>query len=147
MFKWFEKRKQKQKEQQEVDRKVADEEASAEMAKKIAAEIGAAEKVFRDAMQLEKQEYTERGEPWVKVLGMDVDYEDVSSGNFELDWNDKFVADLMRVGFVGDNQSDIVDQWFTGVCRNIVMETYEQEQADAHPIKKTHLDDGRREYR
>jgi len=29
-----------------------------------------------------------------------------------------------------DKDSDIVDRWFQTVCRNIVLEVYEQEQAD-----------------
>jgi hypothetical protein len=77
----------------------------------------------------EKESATERGEPYVAILGMDVDPENIHAGSFELDWNDKFVANLIRAGYVGKTDSDIVDQWFQNVCRHVVMETWEQEQA------------------
>jgi hypothetical protein len=77
----------------------------------------------------EKELATERGDPYVAILSMDVDPENIHSGAFELDWNDKFVANLIRAGYVGKTDSDIVDQWFQNVCRHVVMETWEQEQA------------------
>lgn len=76
-----------------------------------------------------KELATEKGEPYVAILSMDVDPENIHSGAFELDWNDKFVANLIRAGYVGKTDSDIVDQWFQNVCRHVVMETWEQEQA------------------
>ena len=77
----------------------------------------------------EKDLATERGEPYVNILSMDVDPENLHAGSFELDWNEKFVANLIRAGYVGKTDSDIVDQWFQNVCRHVVMETWEQEQA------------------
>lgn len=76
-----------------------------------------------------KELATERGEPYVTILSMDVDPENIHLGSFELDWNDKFVANLIRAGYVGKTDADIVDQWFQNVCRHVVMETWEQEQA------------------
>ena len=81
----------------------------------------------------EKEIATERGEPYVAIISMDVDPEDINQGAFELDWNEKFVANLVRAGYQGKpNEPDheIVDRWFQNVCRNVVMETYEQYQAD-----------------
>lgn len=77
----------------------------------------------------EKELATEAGEPYVAILSMDVDYNNLSYGSFELDWNDKFVSNLIRAGYVGKTDADIVDMWFQNVCRNVVMETWEQEQA------------------
>ena len=80
----------------------------------------------------EKELATERGEPWVGILSMEVDYNNIQNGAIELDWNDKFVANLIRAGYQKkptDTDADIVDRWFTTVCRNIVLETYEQYQA------------------
>jgi hypothetical protein len=80
----------------------------------------------------EKDLATERGEPYVTILSMEIDPENMQAGSFELDWNDKFVANLVRAGYQmnpKDTDADIVDRWFTAVCRNIVLETYEQEQA------------------
>ena len=76
-----------------------------------------------------KELATEAGEPYVAMLGMDIDPENLHSGSFELDWNDKFLANLIRAGYVGKTEADIVDQWFQNVCRHVVLETWEQEQA------------------
>jgi hypothetical protein len=81
------------------------------------------------AKKSEKDLATERGEPYVAILSMDVDPENIHQGAFELDWNEKFVANLIRAGYVGKTDADVVDQWFQNVCRHVVMETWEQEQA------------------
>jgi hypothetical protein len=73
---------------------------------------------------------TERGEPWVEVIGMELDKDNPGAGSFELDWNDKFVANLIRAGYQGKTDQDIVDNWFRSVCQNVVMENYEQAMAD-----------------
>ena len=61
---------------------------------------------------------------------MEIDPENPGAGAFELDWNDIFVARLIKSGYQGKTDQDIVDNWFQDVCRNVVMETYQQEQAD-----------------
>ena len=64
---------------------------------------------------------------------MDIDPADINSGAFELDWNDKFVLNLIRAGFKireDDTENQIVDRWFQTVCRNVALELYEQQQAD-----------------
>ena len=70
------------------------------------------------------------GEPYVDILSIDVDANDPGQGAFELDWNDIFVARLIKAGYQGKTDQDIVDNWFRTVCRNVLMETYEQEMAD-----------------
>ena len=100
----------------------------------------------------EKDLATGRGEPYVAILSMDVDSKNMQNGSFELDWNEKFVANLVRAGYqmnVKDTDADIVDRWFTAVCRNVVMETYEQYEA-INPerdrvVKTRNLGDGRSE--
>lgn len=92
----------------------------------------------------EKELATERGEPWVSVLGMEVDTDTLDQGAFELDWNDQFVTQLVRAGYKGTTDADIVDQWFQAVCRNIVMESYEKEQAIS---RSEELGDGRTAYK
>ena len=75
---------------------------------------------------------TERGEPYVAMLGMEVDPENLHQGAFELDWNDKFIFNLIRAGYQlkkEDTDAEIVDRWFQNVCRHVVMETWEQEEA------------------
>ena len=83
-------------------------------------------------VKTEKELATERGEPYVAVLGMDVDPDNLHQGAFELDWNEIFVARLVKAGYMmkpTDTDADIVDRWFQNVCRHVVMETWEQEQA------------------
>jgi hypothetical protein len=77
-----------------------------------------------------KEIATEKGEPWINVLGMEVDLENILDGAFELDWNDKWVAHLVRFGYRGKTDKEIVDQWFQDVCRTVALEMYEQQQAD-----------------
>jgi len=80
----------------------------------------------------EKEIATEKGEPWVTVLSMDVDPNNLHQGAFELDWNEIFVARLVKAGYMmkpDDADADIVDRWFQNICRHVVMETWEQEQA------------------
>ena len=101
---------------------------------------------YRSEKQIEKAEYTARKEAWVDVLKLDVDAEELNLGSFELDWNEYFVTRLMRFGYQGKTDKDIVDQWFTDVCRNVALETYQQAAADRHPVKSRNLGDGKREY-
>ena len=61
-------------------------------------------------------------EPWVKVLNVDVNEENVSQGFFELDWNEQFVEMLMENGYTGESPEDTVNTWFTDVCRGIIRE-------------------------
>jgi hypothetical protein len=80
----------------------------------------------------QKELATEKGEPWVGILSMDIDPDNLHQGAFELDWNDKFVANLVRAGYQGkpeDTDAEIVDRWFQNICRHVVLETFEQEQA------------------
>ena len=94
---------------------------------------------------------TAKGEPYVAVLSMDVDPENLHQGSFELDWNSIFVTRLVKAGYMikkDDTDADIVDRWFQNVCRHVVMETYEQEQAMNPTVRYTQSRDiggGRRE--
>lgn len=80
-----------------------------------------------------KELATQNNEPYVSVLHIQVDPNDVNNGAFELDWNDKFVVNLVKSGYKireDDTDAQIVDRWFQNVCRNIALEIYEQQQAD-----------------
>ena len=106
----------------------------------------------KKAEKTAKELATEKGEPYVTILSMEVDPANMQNGAFELDWNDKFVANLVRAGYQmspKDTDSDIVDRWFTAVCRNVVLETYEQYQAmdpeRDRVVKSRNIGDGRSE--
>jgi len=73
------------------------------------------------------------GLPYVNILKMEIDPYDINTGAFELDWNDKFVLNLIRAGYKqrdDDTDTIIVERWFQTVCRNVALELYEQQQAD-----------------
>jgi len=98
-----------------------------------------------------KQLASEANEPYVAVLSMDVDPNNLHQGAFELDWNEIFVARLVKAGYMmkpTDSDGEIVDRWFQNVCRHVVMETWEQEQAIKNSgmyVQKRDLGDGRSE--
>ena len=97
-----------------------------------------------------KELATERGEPYVTIVSLDLDPTNLHQGAFELDWNDKFISNLIRAGYrmrEDDTDADIVDRWFQNVCRHVVMETWEQEQAmnPQRPVQSRDLGGGRRE--
>lgn len=103
------------------------------------------------AAKTEKDLATERGEPWVQVLRMDIDPANLHQGAFELDWNEIFVARLVKAGYMikrDDTDAEIVDRWFQNVCRHVVMETWEQEQAIKNSglwVQRRDIGDGRSE--
>jgi hypothetical protein len=81
----------------------------------------------------EKEKATLAGEPYISILKVELDPADINNGSFELDWNDKFVINLVKQGYkirADDTDAMVVDRWFQTVCRNIALEVYEQEQAD-----------------
>ena len=97
-----------------------------------------------------KELATERGEPYVSVISVELDPNNIWAGAFELDWNDRFLAQLVRAGYqyqANEPEHVIVDRWFQTVCRNIIMENYEQEQADPEirRINRKNLSNGRTE--
>lgn len=81
----------------------------------------------------EKEKATLANQPYIKILEMDIDSENINAGSITFDWNDKFVLNLVRAGYKirdDDTDNDIVDRWFQTVCRNIALEVYEQKEAD-----------------
>ena len=101
-----------------------------------------------------KEIATEKGEPWVSVIQVELDPENIGNGAFELDWNDKFITNLVRAGYQNkpnEEEGVIVDRWFQDVCRNVVAENFEQWEAnqpvDARPrvIDRRDVGNGRTE--
>lgn len=105
--------------------------------------------VAQEQVKSAKQIATEKGEPYFEILSMDINPNDINSGAFEFDWNDKMIADLVRHGYMmspKDTDADIIDRWFTAVCRNVVLETAEQYEAMNNRVVKTRdVGDGRSE--
>jgi len=65
---------------------------------------------------------TQNKEPWVCVLNTHVNKENIRNGFFELDWNEYFVLQLRSAGYRGESDEEIVNQWFTELCRNVAAE-------------------------
>jgi hypothetical protein len=88
-----------------------------------------------------KELATKNGEPYIAITHVHIDPNDINNGAFELDWNDKFVLNLIKQGYKQkqeDTDDQIVDRWFQTVCRNVALEVYEQEIAD--PEKRSRSD-------
>jgi len=96
------------------------------------------------------------GEPYVSITKVHIDPNDINNGAFELDFNDKFVVNLIKQGYKikpEDTDNEIVDRWFQTVCRNVALEVYEQEVADPEKrgrgdlrvVKQKDLGNGRTE--
>jgi len=85
--------------------------------------------VESEKMELLKQrdpkEYaTRKKEPWVNVIDVKVNEENVRNGFFELDWNKYFIAQLIEAGYGVDNdpEEEIVDRWFRDIVYNMLEE-------------------------
>ena len=111
-------------------------------------------KTVKTSKKSAKDIANEKGEAYVSVLSVELDPENVGNGAFELDWNDKFIANLVRAGYQlkpNEPETDIVDRWFADVCKNVIAENYEQWEAnqpmDSRPrvMDKRDLGDGRTE--
>jgi len=122
------------------------------VAKKTPAKKTAAKKTAPTKLKVSasaKEAATKKGEPYINVTSVELDPDNVENGAFELDWNDIFVARLVKAGYKGRDDAQIVDQWFQTICRNVLAENYEQWEANQPPetriIQKRDLGDGRSE--
>ena len=116
-----------------------------------------AEKEVKPAPRIKKTAKdlaTEKGEPYVSILNVELDPDNIGNGAFELDWNDKFITNLVRAGYQqkpGEADTVIVDRWFADICKNILSENFEQWEAnqpmDGRPreVNRRDLGDGRSE--
>jgi hypothetical protein len=101
----------------------------------------------------EKEKATAAGEPYIAITKIDLDPNNVNDGAFELDWNDKFVLNLIKSGYKqrdDDTDQIIVERWFQYTCRNVALELFEQQQADPENrdlrvVKTKDLGNGRTE--
>jgi hypothetical protein len=93
-----------------------------------------------------KELATKNGQPYVNILTIELDPDNVGQGAFELDWNEFFVTQLIRSGYAGRDDQQIVDRWFQDICRNVAMETWEQYDANSpRGINRKDLGNGKTE--
>ncbi len=80
----------------------------------------------------EKKVADVKGEPYICVLNSEYNPDEKLNGLFfEFDWNDKWIEELRAAGYTGFTEDQIIQRWFTDVCRGVVQETdqvYEEEQ-------------------
>ena len=86
--------------------------------------------ITTEVVKTAKDLATEANEPYINITSVDLDPDNIGNGSFSLDWNDKFVTNLVRSGYQGKTDQQLVDQWFQQICRNILAENIEQEWAD-----------------
>ena len=67
---------------------------------------------------------TKKGEPWVNVLDVQVNKDNIRNGFFELDWNKHFIEQLIKEGYgeEADPEEEIVDRWFRDIVYNMLQE-------------------------
>ena len=93
-----------------------------------------------------KEIATEKKEPWVQVLETHVNKENVRNGFFELDWNEYFVLQLRSNGYTGATDEEIVDVWFSELCRNVGGEEgVDMSRRGSGFVNKALRDDGKTE--
>jgi hypothetical protein len=100
-----------------------------------------------------KQKATAAGEPYIAIIKVELNPDNINDGAFELDWNDKFVLNLIKAGYKqrdDDTDQIIVERWFQYTCRNVALELYDQQVADpdnrdSRVIRTKDLGNGRTE--
>ena len=95
-----------------------------------------------------KQKATKKGEPWFTIVDIEIDNDNPRNGAFELDWNEPFIKMLRGHGLTGDTDEEVVDQWFQDLCRQIAMETYDDDVLSSNVnIQMKDIEGGKREYK
>lgn len=95
---------------------------------------------------LTKEQATRKKVPWVDVRA-NINQGDLRYGFFDLDWNEYFIAELVKHGYglKEDPEEELVDRWLRNIMNGILLESGEHEVRAAGFIKTNHLDDGRSE--
>ena len=85
--------------------------------------------------------------PWVNVLDMQVNEENIRNGFFELDWNKYFIEELVKNGYgVNDDpDEEIVDRWFRDIVYNMLAEEGMDTDRGAGYINVVPIDKGKSE--
>jgi len=66
-----------------------------------------------------KEKATAQKKPFIEVVKVNFDKDNPADGYFELEWNEIFVEQLRAAGYQGTSPEEIVDSWFTQLCRGI----------------------------
>ena len=85
--------------------------------------------------------------PWVNVLDMQVNEDNIRNGFFELDWNKYFIEELIKNGYGVDEdpEEEIVDRWFRDIVYNMLAEEGMDTDRGAGYINVVPIDKGKSE--
>ena len=120
----------------------AKEQALAEEQKKLE------EQEMKILKQKDPKEYaTRHKEPWINVLDVKVNEDNVRNGFFELDWNKYFIQQLIEAGYgtEQDVEEEIVDRWFRDIVYNMLEEEGMDTDRGAGYINVVPIDKGKSE--
>jgi hypothetical protein len=94
-----------------------------------------------------KEFATRHKQPWVNVLDMQVNEENIRNGFFELDWNQYFINELIQNGYgtEQDVEEEIVDRWFRDIVYNMLQEEGQDTERGAGYINVTPIAKGKSE--
>ena len=109
-------------------------------------------RVEEESMQVLKKKdpkayATKRKEPWISVLDVKVNKDNVRNGFFEMDWNEYFIKDLKKAGYGedGDIDEEIVDRWLRDIVYNMLEEEGMDTDRGAGYINVVPIDKGKSE--
>ena len=90
---------------------------------------------------------TRKKEPWVNVLDMQVNGDNIRNGFFELDWNKYFIQELIENGYgeESDPEEEIVDRWFRDIVYNMLQEEAVDSKVNTRYINVVPIDKGKSE--
>jgi hypothetical protein len=90
---------------------------------------------------------TRRKEPWISVLDVKFNEENVRNGFFEMDWNEYFIQQLLQAGYgePADPEEEVVDRWFRDIVFNMLQEEGLDTQRGSGYINVVPIDKGRSE--
>jgi len=77
--------------------------------------------------EITKQEYdkqvaTLKKDPWVSVVRIEMNKDSGNIQYVELDWNAEFIKFLSGKGYVGRSDDEIVNKWFSALCRAVLLQ-------------------------
>lgn len=131
-------------------RKMIEKHLGVEEAKKrlAEAEAKAEEQEMENLKKHDPKAYaTRRKEPWINVLDVKVNKDNVRNGFFELDWNKYFIEELLQAGYGedADPEEEVVDRWFRDIVYNMLQEEGLDTDRGAGYINVVPIDKGKSE--
>ena len=90
---------------------------------------------------------TKKKEPWINVLDVKVNKDNVRNGFFELDWNKYFIEELLQAGYGedADPEEEVVDRWFRDIVYNMLAEEGMDTNRNAGYINVVPISEGKSE--